>query len=103
MSKELNRITIKNIKAYIEGNSKMFLSKVGFQAEHLKEQVAYRALMCKDDCVPQGYCQKCYCDLPGKHYVAESCNPERFPDLMSAKEWEEFKKQNNINEQELHN
>ena len=103
MSKELNRITIKNIKAYIEGNSKMFLSKVGFQAEHLKEQVAYRVLMCKDDCVPQGYCKECGCTLPGKHYVAESCNPERFPDLMSAKEWEEFKKQNNINEQELHN
>ena len=98
------KITIKNIKAYIEGNSKMFLSKVGFQAEHLKEQIAYRVLMCNDDCVPQGYCQKCHCALPGKHYVAESCNNgERFPDLMSAKEWEEFKKQNNINEQELHN
>lgn len=86
----------------MKGNSKMFLSKVGFQAEHLKEQVAYEIYLCVKVMCPSGYCQKCYCDLPGKHYVAESCNPERFPDLMSAKEWEEFK-QNNINEQELHN
>ncbi len=49
MEKKKPQVTIKNIKAYIEGNSKMFLSKVGFQAEHLKEQIAYKALMCKDD------------------------------------------------------
>ena len=93
-----SQITIKNIKSFIEGNSKMFLSKLGFEAEHLKEQVAYRMLKCKDDCVPQGYCKICNCGLPGKHYVEESCNPERFPNLMSAKEWENFKKINNIYE-----
>ena len=54
--------------------------------------------------IPLVYCEKCGCDYPGKLYVNKSCNNgERFPDLMSAKEWEEFKKQNNINEQELHN
>jgi hypothetical protein len=35
--------------------------------------------------------------VPGKLYVKESCNGgERFPDLMGAKDWEEYKKKNNI-------
>ncbi len=99
-----HKITIDNIKQYIEGNSKMFLNKLGFQAEHLQEQISYRMLQCKDDCIINKKCKYCGCEVPGKLYVNKSCNNgERFPDLMSAKEWEEFKKQNNINEQELHN
>ena len=91
------KITIKNIKSYIEGNSKMFLSNVGLQAQHLQEQVAYRSLICKDTCVAKGYCEKCYCSLPGKFYVEESCNGgEKFPDLMSRVDWENFKKENNV-------
>lgn len=89
-------ITLKNINQFIEGNSKMFLADVGLQPEHLREQIAYRALLCKDDCVVQGHCKQCGCDLPGKFYVNESCNPERFPNLMSRLEWEEFKKENNV-------
>lgn len=91
------KITIKNIKSYIEGNSKMFLSNVGLQAPHLQEQVAYRFLICKDTCVAKGYCEKCGCSLPGKFYVEESCNGgEKFPDLMSRVDWENFKKENNV-------
>ena len=91
------KITIKNIKSYIEGNSKMFLSNVGLQAQHLQEQVAYRSLICKDTCVAKGYCEECGCSLPGKFYVEESCNGgEKFPDLMSRVDWEKFKKENNV-------
>ena len=91
------KITIKNIKSYIEGNSKMFFSNVGLQAQHLQEQVAYRSLICKDTCVAKGYCEKCGCSLPGKFYVEESCNGgEKFPDLMSRVDWEKFKKENNV-------
>ena len=97
-----HRITIKNIKAYIEGNSKMFLSKVGFQAEHLKEQITYRMLICNDTCGKQGYCEKCGCDYPGKLYVNESCNNgEKFPDLMSRQDWIKFKQENGIDNKEL--
>lgn len=90
------QITYKNIKSYIEGNTKMFLADIGFQAEHLKEQIAYRILICSD-CVATGNCKKCGCDLPEKLYVKESCNKgERFPDLMSKLEWDKYKITNDI-------
>ena len=102
MEKKKPQVTIKNIKAYIEGNSKMFLSKVGFQAEHLKEQIAYRMLICNDTCGKQGYCEKCGWDYPGKLYVNESCNNgEKFPDLMSKQDWIKFKQENGIDNKEL--
>lgn len=90
------QITIKNIKQFIEGNTKMFLAEVGLQPEHLKEQIAYRTLICSD-CFATGNCKECGCDLPGMFYVKQSCNlGEKFPDLMSKLEWEIFKKENDI-------
>jgi len=65
--------------------------------DHLREQVLYRSEICKNDCVEYGYCVNCGCDLPGKFYVRRSCNDgTRFPNLMSAEKWEEYKKENNI-------
>lgn len=102
MEKKNPQITIKNIKSFLEGNSKMFLSKLGFQAEHLKEQIAYRMLICNDVCGKQGYCEKCGCDYPGKLYVNESCNNgEKFPDLMSKQDWIKFKQENGIDDKKL--
>ena len=102
MEEKNPQVTIKNIKSFLEGNSKMFLSKLGFQADHLKEQIAYRMLICNDICGKQGYCEKCSCDYPGKLYVNESCNNgEKFPDLMSKQDWIKFKQENGIDNKEL--
>lgn len=96
MNKNKPKITIKNIKSFIEGNTKMFLADLGLQPEHLKEQVAYRMLICSD-CLEQKKCEVCHCDVPEKLYVNESCNNgEKFPDMMSRVEWENFKKENDI-------
>ena len=53
-------------------------------------------LKCKDDCAKTGHCIKCGCDYPGRIYTTESCNTDRFPDFMSRIDWEEFKKDKNI-------
>lgn len=90
------KITIKNIKSFLEGNSQLLLKELNLQPQHIQEQIAYRRLICKDDCAKENKCIKCGCDFKGKTSVSTSCNPERFPDLMSAKEWEEFKIKNNI-------
>lgn len=92
------KITIKNIKSYLEGNAQLVLEKLDLQPQHIREQIAYRRLLCKDDCAIQGRCIKCGCDFEGKTSVIKSCNPERFPDLMSKQEWEQFKIDNNIND-----
>lgn len=91
------KITFKNISQYIEGNTKMFMDYLGFQPQHIKEQIAYRMLICKDDCMKTGSCKYCSCDIPGKMFVKESCNNnERFPDLMNKVEWIKYKEENGI-------
>lgn len=90
-------ITPKKIFQFIEGNLKMLGDRLDILPQHEREQVFYRSQICKDDCMQRGYCVYCGCDVPGKMYVKESCNGgERFPNLMNASEWEEYKKKNNI-------
>lgn len=93
MSKE---ITSKNIYNFFEGNSRMILDKLGITATHIEEQIAYRLLVCKDDCVIAGKCKVCTCPLPNRAFSSASCNLERFPDLMSEEDWNKYKKTNGI-------
>lgn len=90
------KITIKNIKSYIEGNFQRSLEIAHMQPRHIQEQIAYRRLLCKDDCAVNNQCIICGCDFKGKTSVAESCNKERFPDLMSKIDWELYKIDNGI-------
>ena len=95
----LKDITPENIKAYFQGNIRLLLDEqFNTLAPHLKEQVLYRANICKDTCIPKKECQYCGCDLPGKFYVTKSCNKgEKFPDLMDEASWTTFKIENNVN------
>ena len=90
------KITVKNIKSFLEGNIQLGLEQLYLQPEHIQEQIAYRRLLCKDDCAIQNKCIICGCDFKGKTSVKESCNPDRFPDLMSNLEWIKYKKSNDI-------
>jgi len=91
-------ITPNKIFNYLQGNIRLFSEQYNLLPNHLKEQVRYRASICKESCLQYGKCQKCGCDLPGKLYVTESCNRgEKFPDLMNDVEWEVYKKDNDIN------
>jgi hypothetical protein len=88
------KITIKNIKQFVEGNSMLLGDRLGLVDSHIKEQVEYRASICYESCFKgnQGRCEECGCKVPGKWYVKESCNDgKKFPDLMSKEDWELFK------------
>lgn len=90
-------ITPKKIFHFFQGNIKMLGDQLNILPLHEKEQVMYRAQICKDDCIILGYCKYCGCNVPGKLYVSESCNNgELFPNIMNMEEWEKFKIQNNI-------
>lgn len=90
-------ITPEKIRQYIEGNLKLLGDVFFLLPKYLREQVAWRTMICKD-CVEIGSCKICGCDLPGKLYVKKSCNGgERFPDLMSEEEWNDYKIENKIN------
>ncbi len=91
-----HKITLKNIKAYIEGNTQMTLDGLGLKPDYYKEQIAYRMLQCRD-CMSKGECSYCGCSVPGKLYVTQSCNNgKRFPDLMDEEDWNKYKEDNDI-------
>ena len=91
------KITITNILSYLEGNGKRVLEELHLQPDHVIEQVAFRRLMCADDCAINGKCVYCGCEFKGKTQVAKSCNNGiRFPDLMSGQDWIKYKEENGI-------
>lgn len=93
------KITPSNIKAFIEGNSRMTYDNVIGLPPYLKEQIEYRKSKCPD-CLEAGACKYCGCSVPGKMFVKHSCNDgDRFPDLMSEEKWTEFKTR--MDEQQL--
>lgn len=90
-------ITPKKVFQFIEGNLKMLGNEFSLLSVSQQEQVLYRMEICKDDCVKYGYCKECGCSVPGKMYVKESCNGgKRFPNLMSAQDWNQYKIDHNI-------
>lgn len=90
-------ITPKKILQFFEGNIKMLGDTFHIIPQHEKEQVIFRADICKDECMKLGVCRYCGCSVPGKLYVNESCNGgERFPDLMTKVKWEEYKRDHGI-------
>ena len=91
MSKE---ITLSNIYNFIEGNIRLKTKSI--QPSHIKEQIAYRLLKCKDDCAKIGHCIICGCDFPDRAYSTESCNTKRFPNFLSKVDWELYKIDNKI-------
>lgn len=91
------KITINNVKNFIEGNIESYKNKIGLTPRYIVEQYHYRLEVCKDDCLVEGRCKVCGCPPTGRSWASSSCNKgERFPDFMDSKSWEEFKKENNI-------
>lgn len=92
----MHKITSKDIFNYIEGNTRFALDQVGLVSQHIKEQVAYRLLTCKNDCVVSGRCMVCGCELPNRAFSTVSCNHQRFPNMMNEEDWNQFKIDNNL-------
>ena len=92
----MQKITIKKIYNFFSGYSRYAYDNLIGLPDHQQEQILYRAQLCKNDCAVKGQCKVCGCDFPGRLFTMESCNAERFPDISSETEWEQYKKDNNI-------
>lgn len=93
----MQKISLKKINEFLEGNSQMLLDNMGLKADWYKEQIAYRMLQCEDDCIPNKSCKYCGCAVPGKLYVTQSCNyGSRFPNLMNEEDWNKYKQEHGI-------
>ena len=91
------KISIKSIIDFVQGNSRFLGAQFNFLATHKKEQVLYRAEICKETCFKNRTCEVCGCRVPGRLYSNSSCNGgSKFPDLMLKSDWEKFKKDNDL-------
>lgn len=92
-------ITANKIKSFIQGHSLYQLDKrFNILSEHKKEQVFYRMFLCKDTCLKEGKCKSCGCDTPERFYIDKEYETRQciFPDFMGKDIWEQFKKINQI-------
>ena len=89
-------LTIKNIKNFIIGNTRLLGSKVNVIDTSLIEQVAWRASKCPD-CLEEGKClHGCGCKVPGRWFVSEPCNPGIHTPLLDDSAWALYKQKHNI-------
>ena len=93
MSKEIN---LKNIRGLLAGNFRYYRDKFFKYPDWLQEQLQYRYSKCKSDCIPNKACTICECPPLKKHFLKESCNPDRFPDLMDELDWIDYKHKHNL-------
>jgi len=89
----ISEITGSKIKSFIQGYSRYYFDNIVGLPEYIKEQVYYRLYTCKDTCLISGKCEICSCPTIKKAYANDSCNKNKFPDLMSNGEWKEFRAQ----------
>lgn len=90
------KITLPNIKGFLQGNLRLFLDSIGSLPEHISEQAEWRLKQVEKlspECAKQEECVHCGCELYGKLLENRACsnNPSCYPEMMSKEEWAIFK------------
>lgn len=104
--------TLKNIKKFIVGWSRYILYKLFYQGhvsrlgedskdvmflpKHQMEQFVWRQQIMNPLCLAQGKCVICGCQTPQLQMAGEACEGNCYPEMMDKKEWENYKKENQI-------
>lgn len=99
------KITLKNIKKFLQGNYYKLVMKVPYLTARLVkasrvEQMAWRRTQVaikSPECFSTGTCF-CGCDVEGLIAADAACEQEMkcFPEMMTHEEWKEFKTKNRI-------
>lgn len=89
-------ITLKNIYAYSQGNLRyrLYYNKLlrYLIPDHIREQIHFRISTIMDtECYERGSCVHCGCQVPHLQMADKACEGGCYPDMMSAKEWENSK------------
>lgn len=68
-----------------------------YTRKHIKEQILWRRKQVElksPECIKQGHCIQCGCEIMGKTKADMGCEnpPFCFPEIMSKKDWEIYKK-----------
>lgn len=103
MAIKLKEITLKNIKAFIQGYLRKWLIDF-FQKklEHINEQVEWRIDQVAEkspECLINLECKICHCKIPELFYADKPCSNKEnpcYPSMRTKSEWTKFKNKNNI-------
>jgi len=83
--------TLNNVKAFIQGKTRMLVNKYGnefFSLEpHIKEQIVWRESQANSFCLNNNEC-KCGCPLPDLFFADKTCEDGCYPVMMNSEEWE---------------
>lgn len=98
MAIKLKEITLKNVKAFIQGYiRKWTLDFFQNRLEHILEQVEYRIDMVAEkspECLMNGECKICHCATPALFYADKPCSNKETPcygPMLNKQEWIKFK------------
>lgn len=92
---DLEKKLLTDLYNFTEGYLNILSSSLELQTVSFDEQVEYRKSIC-GDCIETGKCKHCGCKVPARLYSTKTCNNgERFPDIMSSEEWQQFKDEKN--------
>lgn len=107
-----SKINFKNIKAYIQGNTRLLIKNYGpnflKSPWWIQEQIVIRPKLAHKKCIEDKECFHCGCSIPGKFYSNTGCDLGCYPEIMDKAKWLQFKKikiknnLRNINWQQIH-
>lgn len=89
----MNNFVINSKKGFI-ANALIHIDK-NLYKQYQFEQIIFRMYIC-ESCIENQKCKECRCNVYDKLIEPISCNPKVFPNMMKEKEWETYKKSNNI-------
>lgn len=95
------KITLSNIKGYIQGNFRKVLDDFGELPEHIVHQAKWRLNQVKiksPKCYEEDKCQHCGCQISAKVFEDRGCSNDElcYPKMMNEIEWESFKLEEDI-------
>lgn len=89
------KITLNNIKGFIQGNIRKVLNDFGELPPHIEEQALWRIDLVKQkspECYNQDKCVHCGCQVSAKVFEDRACSSETpcYPKMMTKEQWETF-------------
>lgn len=95
----MKKITLKNIKAYLQGNYRYRLYYSKFKwliRKHIREQIDYRIEIMNPECYKRGTCIGCGCMTTALQMANKQCDGNCYPPMLSKIEWLRFEMRSGV-------
>jgi hypothetical protein len=78
-----------DIWSYFLGEYRFYFQKL--TRKFIREQISFRIKSIKMECVMNGSCLECGCDIPQLAYCNRPCEGNCYPPMMNKKDWKFWK------------